>query len=146
MFFYIYLFMLYLFIYLCYHISLFDFSQISAYFLLKHLNELGLFEMYRLTVEYTSREILTVNNLPFPPLPLFPFDFLRLFRPSLFIYFLIGVQHFQKPRQLSSIYFLFSWQRQDWNYDRFALLSVSPSPFLPLFPSSSSYASSPSSQ
>lgn len=35
-------------------------DKIAAYFLLKHLNTLGLFEMYKLTVEHTKREILTV--------------------------------------------------------------------------------------
>eukprot|EP00026_Physarum_polycephalum_P005047 Phypoly_transcript_05073.p1 GENE.Phypoly_transcript_05073~~Phypoly_transcript_05073.p1 ORF type:complete len:428 (+),score=28.54 Phypoly_transcript_05073:131-1285(+) len=38
-------------------------DKISAYFLLKHLNDLGLFEMYRLTLEHTNREILTVFNI-----------------------------------------------------------------------------------
>jgi protein tyrosine/serine phosphatase len=38
-------------------------DKISAYFLLKHLNDLGLFEMYRLTIEHTSREIMTVFNI-----------------------------------------------------------------------------------
>jgi len=38
-------------------------EKVSAYFLLKHLNDLGLFEMYRLTLEFTHREILTVFRL-----------------------------------------------------------------------------------
>lgn len=38
-------------------------EKVSAYFLLKHLNELGLFEMYRLTIEFTRREILTVFRI-----------------------------------------------------------------------------------
>jgi len=38
-------------------------EKVSAYFLLKHLNELGLFEMYRLTIEFTQREILTIFRL-----------------------------------------------------------------------------------
>jgi protein tyrosine/serine phosphatase len=38
-------------------------EKISAYFLLKHLNELGLFEMYRLTLEFTKREILTIFRI-----------------------------------------------------------------------------------
>jgi len=38
-------------------------DKISAYFLLRHLNELGLFEMYRLTLEHTTREILTVFRI-----------------------------------------------------------------------------------
>lgn len=38
-------------------------EKVSAYFLLKHLNDLGLFEMYRLTLEFTRREILTVFRL-----------------------------------------------------------------------------------
>lgn len=38
-------------------------EKISAYFLLKHLNELGLFEMYRLTIEFTQREILTIFRI-----------------------------------------------------------------------------------
>jgi len=35
-------------------------DKVGAYFLLKHLNTMGLFEMYRLTVEHTKREILTI--------------------------------------------------------------------------------------
>jgi len=38
-------------------------DKIAAYFLLKHLNTLGLFEMYKLTVEHTKREILTVFRI-----------------------------------------------------------------------------------
>jgi protein tyrosine/serine phosphatase len=38
-------------------------EKVSAYFLLKHLNDLGLFEMYRLTLEFTRREILTVFRI-----------------------------------------------------------------------------------
>jgi len=38
-------------------------DKVSAYFLLKHLNDLGLYEMYRLTVEHTRREILTVFRI-----------------------------------------------------------------------------------
>lgn len=39
------------------------YEKLSAYFLLKHLNDLGLFEMYRLTLEFTKREILTVFRI-----------------------------------------------------------------------------------
>jgi len=39
------------------------YEKVSAYFLLRHLNDLGLFEMYRLTIEYTKREILTVFRI-----------------------------------------------------------------------------------
>jgi protein tyrosine/serine phosphatase len=38
-------------------------EKVAAYFLLRHLNDLGLFEMYRLTIEYTRREILTVFRI-----------------------------------------------------------------------------------
>lgn len=42
---------------------LFRSDKIAAYVLLKHLNSMGLFEMYRLTVEHTKREILTVFRI-----------------------------------------------------------------------------------
>jgi len=38
-------------------------DKIAAYILLKHLNTLGLFEMYKLTVEHTKREILTIFRI-----------------------------------------------------------------------------------
>lgn len=38
-------------------------EKVSAYFLMKHLNDLGLFEMYRLTLEFTRREILTIFRI-----------------------------------------------------------------------------------
>jgi len=38
-------------------------ENLGTYFLLRHLNELGLFEMYRLTVEHTKREILTIFRI-----------------------------------------------------------------------------------
>jgi len=38
-------------------------ENLGTYFLLRHLNGLGLFEMYRLTVEYTKREILTIFRI-----------------------------------------------------------------------------------
>lgn len=38
-------------------------DKIAAFFLLSHLNTLGLFEMYRLTVEHTKREILTIFKI-----------------------------------------------------------------------------------
>jgi protein tyrosine/serine phosphatase len=38
-------------------------DKVAAYVLLKHLNNMGLFEMYKLTVEFTKREILTVFRI-----------------------------------------------------------------------------------
>jgi len=38
-------------------------DKVAAYVLLKHLNTMGLFEMYRLTVEHTKREILTIFRI-----------------------------------------------------------------------------------
>jgi len=38
-------------------------EKVASYFLLRHLNDLGLFEMYRLTIEHTKREILTVFRI-----------------------------------------------------------------------------------
>jgi len=38
-------------------------EKIGALFLIKHLNEMGLFEMYRLTLEYTKKELLTIFRI-----------------------------------------------------------------------------------
>jgi len=38
-------------------------DKIAAYILLKHLNNLGLLAMYKLTVEHTKREILTIFRI-----------------------------------------------------------------------------------
>jgi len=38
-------------------------DKVAAYILLRHLNTLGLFEMYRLTAEHTKREILTIFKI-----------------------------------------------------------------------------------
>eukprot|EP01111_Echinosteliopsis_oligospora_P011952 TRINITY_DN404_c0_g1_i2.p1 TRINITY_DN404_c0_g1~~TRINITY_DN404_c0_g1_i2.p1 ORF type:complete len:375 (-),score=82.51 TRINITY_DN404_c0_g1_i2:70-1194(-) len=38
-------------------------DKIASYFLLKHLNEMGLFEMYRITVDHVQREVLTVFSV-----------------------------------------------------------------------------------
>eukprot|EP01112_Ceratiomyxa_fruticulosa_P007201 TRINITY_DN1856_c0_g1_i7.p1 TRINITY_DN1856_c0_g1~~TRINITY_DN1856_c0_g1_i7.p1 ORF type:complete len:492 (-),score=78.62 TRINITY_DN1856_c0_g1_i7:204-1679(-) len=35
-------------------------EKIGALFLIKHLNDMGIFEMYRLTLEYTKQELLTI--------------------------------------------------------------------------------------
>jgi len=47
----------------CSVVSLMINENLAAYFLLRYLNELGLFEMYRLTVEHTKREILTIFRI-----------------------------------------------------------------------------------
>jgi len=43
--------------------TIFRTDKVAAYVLLRHLNTMGLFEMYRLTVEHTKREILTIFRL-----------------------------------------------------------------------------------
>jgi len=38
-------------------------DKVAAFILLRHLNSLGLFEMYKLTAEHTKREILTIFKI-----------------------------------------------------------------------------------
>jgi len=38
-------------------------DKVAAYFLLKHLNDMGLLEMYKITVDHVQREILTVFSV-----------------------------------------------------------------------------------
>eukprot|EP01113_Clastostelium_recurvatum_P047777 TRINITY_DN8581_c0_g1_i1.p1 TRINITY_DN8581_c0_g1~~TRINITY_DN8581_c0_g1_i1.p1 ORF type:complete len:413 (-),score=115.93 TRINITY_DN8581_c0_g1_i1:36-1274(-) len=38
-------------------------DKVGALFLMRHLNDMGLFEMYRLTLEYTRKEILTILRI-----------------------------------------------------------------------------------